>query len=196
MSVPIRTSQTLHDPVRRAHRRVVLFRFVFGTLLCLLVVGCIGWGGWYLWSHRTSESPVTAERTPTGIWCKGKECTYFDRSGQRWGSAIFSRGPLLLLVEDERANDIGTDRLMAGLFAAVDVLPDAGLRALSVVFPNTAPGDMRIETERHFELMMDAFGDIPDQLLTLSVFLADRAKDPSWAPEYIDLRTPGRVYYK
>ena len=51
-------------------------------------------------------------------------------------------------------------------------------------------------TGKGYDIIFDAGGDVADQLSVLTVFLADRAKDPAFAPQYIDLRTPGRVYYK
>lgn len=139
---------------------------------------------------------TVSEREPMGAWCRGETCRYFDRSGARWGSAVPSRGPLLLLVRDERSDDRWDDRLFAGMRTAVSGLPDLGLRPIVVTFPDAAPGDMRISVAAGYEVIMDALGDVADQLATLGVLIADRAGDPAFRPSYVDVRTLGRVYYR
>jgi hypothetical protein len=166
------------------------------TGMSMMIIGGLGWGGWWLWNYRQSMTVSPDERTPVGIWCVQKECKYFDRSATVWGSAVFSRGPLLLLVEDERAAASASPALIASIFTVVDGLPDIGIHVQSVKLPDTAPGDLRLTIDRPYPLLFDAQGDIADQLATLAVLLADRAKDPAWAPQYIDVRTPGRVYYR
>ncbi|MCC6405096.1 MAG: FtsQ-type POTRA domain-containing protein [Candidatus Yanofskybacteria bacterium] len=136
------------------------------------------------------------EREPVGIWCRGDACRYYDRSGAQWGEAVPSRGPLLLLVNDERSSADDAQEVTQRLLAATDGLIALGIRPRWATLPDSAPGDMRIATDRSFELYMDASGDIADQLSTLGVLLSERATDAAWAPRYIDLRTAGRVYYK
>jgi hypothetical protein len=136
------------------------------------------------------------ERIPMGTWCSQSECQYFDVSGARWGNAIPSKGPLLLYVQDERPADAWDDRTFASLIAAVDALPNMGLRPMAVTLPNSAPGDLWIRVNTGYDVIFDALGDIDDQLDTLAVLIADKASDRTWKPQYIDARTPGRVYYK
>lgn len=196
MSVPIRTRQTLHDPVRRAHRRAAVLRIVLWVILGVFVSGGVGWGGWYWWNHRPIVTTRVPERTPAGVWCVMKKCQYFDASGAFWGPAIFSRGPLFLLVEDERVMASASSELAQRILVAVNGLPDLGMRAQFVTLPDSAPGDMRITVDKSYAILMDVQGDIADQLATLATLLAEKAKDTAWAPTSIDLRTPGRVYYR
>ncbi len=139
---------------------------------------------------------IVTERAAFGLWCRGDECKYFDRDGARWGSAVPSRGPLLVRVQDERTDSDVPQRLIVGILAAIDGMPELGLRGLSVTLPDSAPGDMRIAVNKKYDILLDAYGDIADQLATLGVLLSDKAKDTIWAPQYIDLRTPGRAYYR
>lgn len=141
-------------------------------------------------------SITVTERSPVGIWCRGQECQFWDRSGARWGNPVPSVGPLLLRVQDERDDAEIDARMLSGMLRAVDALPDLGLHARSVRLPNGEPGGVRITTDRKYDVYVDALGDVADQLDVLGIFLADRAKDPSFSPAYIDVRTPGRVYYK
>jgi cell division septal protein FtsQ len=136
------------------------------------------------------------ERQTLGTWCRGDDCQFFDRFGIRWGTALPSHGPLLLLVRDERTEEDLDPRIFAGMLAAMHGLPVLGLAAASISLPDDEPGGIRLKTTKGYELYLDALGDVADQLDVLGVFLADRSKDPTFAPAYIDLRTPGRVYYK
>jgi cell division septal protein FtsQ len=136
------------------------------------------------------------EREAFGVWCRGDDCSYVDRTGARWGSAVSSRGPLLVRVEDERTDDDLPLKLMAGLLAAIDGLPPLGLHVVSVTLPDSAPGDTRLLLDAGYSLLMDVYADTTDQLATLGVLLADKAKDSAWKPQYVDIRTPGRAYFR
>lgn len=139
---------------------------------------------------------IVTERVAFGVWCRKDQCTYFDRTGARWGEAVPSRGPLLVRVQDERTDDQVPERLIRGMLEAIDGLPELGLRGMSLTLPDGSPGDLRITLDKRYNLLMDAYGDVADQLATLGVLLSDKAKDPAWAPLYIDMRTPGRAYYR
>ncbi len=136
------------------------------------------------------------DRKAVGVWCRGQDCRLVDSTGTRWGAAMPSSGPLLLLFQDERQSDDLDVKFFANIMAAVDGLPSLGLTVRTVTLPNAEPGGIRLATAKGYDLLMDAAGDVADQLSVLAVFLADRAKDPAFAPQYVDLRTPGRVYYK
>jgi hypothetical protein len=145
---------------------------------------------------RTILVGVT-ERIPAGIWCRGGQaetCRFWDRSGSRWGAAIPSTGPLFVLVIDERHDDEFPDALRAGMLAALDGISDLGMAARRIILPDAEPGGMRLETASGTVLALDALGDMADQLGTLKVFLAQRGDEA--LPGLIDLRTPGRVYFK
>jgi hypothetical protein len=90
--------------------------------------------------------------------------------------------------------------VLAGLLAAEWGLQELGLTVRLAVLPDAEPGGMRLSVTAGYDLLMDGFGDIADQLSTLEVFLADKANPPAGGPAfhplYIDLRTPGRIYYK
>jgi hypothetical protein len=140
------------------------------------------------------------ERTPRGIWCRLEQCEFWDSSGAHWGQTAPSVGPLLLQVRDERTEEGDRARPLAGLLAAEQGLRDLGLTVRLVTLPDAEPGGMRLSVTAGYDLLIDGFGDIVDQLSTLEVFLADKANPPAggaaFHPLYIDLRTPGRIYYK
>jgi hypothetical protein len=195
MSVPIRTHEAPPDPLRRARRRAHVLRALGFTAMLVALVGGLGWLGWYL-IHRMPSPAPAAQRTAAGIWCIKEDCKYFDRSGAQWGEAPRSRGPLLLLVEDERTDGPVSEQFVQGIVDIVGTLPTLGVHGRFVTLPDAAPGDVHIATDQSYELIVDGYGNPADQLATLGVFLSDKAKDGSFAPQYIDLRTPGRVYFK
>ncbi len=140
---------------------------------------------------------ITAEiRVPEGIWCHGDACRFWDRTATFWGSTVPSVGPLLMLVRDDRTDEEEIHELFTGILATLDGLEPLGLSAKYVVIPDAEPGGIRIPTNRGWDLLIDTANDIGDQLRTLDVLLADKASDSSFSPLYIDLRTPGRVYYR
>jgi hypothetical protein len=97
---------------------------------------------------------------------------------------------------DDRTEPLTDQRLFSGMLAAIDGIASLSLKARSITLPDAEPGGVRIATTAGYEVIFDGLGDTTDQLATLEVFLADRAKDKAFAPRYIDLRTPGRVYFK
>jgi cell division septal protein FtsQ len=146
--------------------------------------------------HLPHEIVVTAQnRQPLGTWCRGDVCQFWDATGARWGTAVASTGPLLLLVHDQRVDD-NDPKLLPGLLAVVHGLAPLGLGAREVTLPNDEPGGIRITTIAGYDVLLDAEGDVGDQLDTISVFLAQQSKDPTFHPHYIDVRTSGRVYWK
>lgn len=136
------------------------------------------------------------ERVPTGVWCKESACQYIDAQGARWGDAPRSHGQLLLLIDDDRSDATDDERMFAGIRTANQRLRELGIPPAWVILPDTAPGDMTVQLARGYDIRFNTFGDMADQLSTLEVFLADRAHDDGFHPTYIDLRTPGRVYFK
>lgn len=172
------------------------------SLLLAVLVAAAGYAFWRWALPRLRQAfPKPAQQTesepvPVGIWCHGDSCQYWDASGKRWGSALRSSGPLLFLVDDQRASVSDDTALAAGIIHATGGLKQLSLQPLSVMLPDNEPGGIRVALASGYELFMDALGDVADQLSTLAVFLGERARDPSFKPQYLDLRTPGRVYFK
>jgi cell division protein FtsQ len=146
------------------------------------------------WPHTLVVNAT--ERTPSGIWCRGDECTLFDRTGARWGSAPPSRGTLLISVRDERPDAALPPKLFSGILAIADGLPAYGIRAMLMTLPDHAPGDVVVTTNRGYTVVLDALGDVVDQLDTLGILLAEHAQDSSFVPVNIDVRTTGRIFYR
>ena len=170
---------------------------VLYAVVALAIIVGLGWAARHVsWPRGTRTAVVETPRIPAGVWCRQDSCQLWDRTGTRWGTAVPSVGTLLVMVNDQRSDDSLSPKFLAGLLAAIDGLATTGLKARIVTLPDAEPGGIRITTSRGFDVYMDALGDVADQLSTLSVFLADRSKDATFKPLYLDLRTPGRIYYK
>jgi hypothetical protein len=189
MAVPIR-SQKYHDPVAAQRRHRVWF---VRTFILVFVMGALGAAGYGL--SRDSTPIPSGTPIALGTWCHDNTCRFFDRTGAQWGEALQSSGPLLLLIDDQRASSSMQARITQGIVAAADALPQMGLTVKSAELSDDQPG-ATITISRQYVLYLDPLGDIDDQMATLQIFLSDRAKDTAFAPAYIDLRTPGRVYYR
>lgn len=174
-------------------------RVVLGVGASLAIVAGIGWAATHVsWPTTARTAAIETPRVPMGVWCRTGDspCRLWDRSGTRWGEAVPSVGTLLVLVDDQRSDDTLEPRFLNGILAAIDGLAAANLRSRIVTLPDAEPGGIRVSTSAGYDVYIDALGDVADQLSTLSVFLADRARDASFKPQYLDLRTPGRVYVR
>lgn len=199
MAVPIR-SQNYHDPVAAKRRHRVWFVRTFGAIF---VLGAIGTGIWGVgrmhlnipWPQDDQKPTISSVPEAIGTWCVKSTCQFFDRNGAQWGTALESSGPILLLVDDQRSSASAHVRLTPGIISAVDTLPSLGLTARRVTLSDAQPG-ATIITNKSYVLYIDPLGNVTEQMSTLAIFLSDRAKDPAFAPAYIDLRTMGRIYYK
>lgn len=136
------------------------------------------------------------EREPSGIWCVGGECRYFDREMETWGQAPKSSGFLFLTVEDQRPGN--KFEINADFFRAVNELT-ANLSQLtikSIVIPENSFDEFRVYTDKNFYLVFSLDSNIKNQAEILKIFLTEKSKDQNFNPQYIDLRIDGRVYYK
>jgi hypothetical protein len=101
-----------------------------------------------------------------------------------------------LLVRDERGDIPWDGKLFAGMMTAVGGLPAMGIRAITVTLPDAAPGDAHIRVSAGYDVIVSLLGDVDDQLSTLAVLIADHSRDKGFKPAYIDVRTPGRAYFR
>ena len=136
------------------------------------------------------------ERKPAGVWCSVSECRYFDLEMETWGQAARSSGFLFLIVEDRRPTE--KFEIDKDFFDAVNELV-ANLSEVtikSIIIPENSLDEFRAYTDRRFYLIFSLDSDIKGQAEVLKIFLDERAKDPNFASQYLDLRTEGRIYYK
>lgn len=153
------------------------------------------------------------ERGIAGIWCfidNGSallttSCKYFDEKGILWGEATRSSGFLILTVEDLRqeTNEMirqGSTQadyeFLENIMLISERLKKKGILINKFTVPDDFIGDFSALTSRGYELRFGVDSDIEKQLEVLEIFLAEKQDEIDFQPQYIDLRTSGRVYYK
>ena len=152
------------------------------------------------------------EREMAGIWCfvdgsttLTTSCRYFDREGHAWGKAARSSGFLILVVEDMRPDvqqmvqqdSPQLDReLITSMILILEQLKELDVFINKFTIPDNYIGDFNAFTSSGYELLFSIDSNISKQLEVLEIFLAEKQGDPSFQPQYIDLRINGRVYYK
>ncbi|MEK7525410.1 MAG: hypothetical protein AAB561_00075 [Patescibacteria group bacterium] len=139
-----------------------------------------------------------AERKPLGIWCFGDKCSYFDGDGFTWGEPPKSSGFLLLRVQDtrERTENSLSKEILNGIVLASNGINELGIPVKEFKISQTAIIDLAVSTGKGYTIYLDLDGDIKTQIETLKIFLDKKTAESSFAPQYLDLRISGRVYYK
>lgn len=139
-----------------------------------------------------------AERKPLGIWCFGEKCSYFDSDGFTWGEPPKSSGFLLLRIQDtrERTENSLSKEILNGIALASKGINELGIPVKEFKISQTAITDLAVSTGKGYTIYFDLDGDVKTQLETLKIFLEKKSAESSFAPQYLDLRIAGRVYYK
>ncbi len=140
---------------------------------------------------HTVQIEITS-RTPVGLWCVSGECQFVDEAGTRWGVAPLSRGPLLLLVEDERAERGREGEIWSGIRKAQSMLGELGLTVIRARVLAESAMHVELVIDKSYTLKLDMSQSVEDQVRTLESYLSSRP-DLSMAT-YLDLRTSQRVY--
>ncbi len=138
------------------------------------------------------------ERTAIGTWCFKQDCVYFDQDGKPWGQAPVSSGFVLLTILDLRANG---EKVIDGNFLAAvrDIaggLSKMGIKTRSVTIPDGSVDEFRVAAAGGYDILFSLDSDYRGQLDVLRIFLDQNGKDPTFNPQYLDLRIDGRVYFK
>lgn len=147
------------------------------------------------------------ERKPKGFWCFSRQpadptggCYFFDEAGYVMDQTTPSSGYLLLTVNDKRSYGEIPKELDKNYFEPVLELIKVGasqdLKLKNIEIPTDAFGEFKAWTSAGYPILFSLDSSIQNQLETLAIFLNDKKKDPSFTPQYLDLKIPGRVYYK
>ncbi len=135
-------------------------------------------------------------RKPIGIWCFNDNCQYFDEDGKLLGKAPESSGFVYLTVKDNREEQTIDPQILKSILLVNRQLPTFNVHADSVLISKNSLAEFRVQTNNGYDLIFSFDSDISRQLEVLRIFLEDKIKNPIFAPQYIDLRIDGRVYYK
>ena len=147
-------------------------------------------------------SVTLVERNALGVWCfenyiGDHKCKYFDIDMKMWGDLDKTTGFILLTVEDYKTIDRQT--INKEYFDGIRKLTN-NLRSFmaikSIAIPAKPLSDLIVYTDRPYYLQFSLESNIDDQISVLKIFLNNKKDDPNFAPQYLDLRVDGRVYYK
>lgn len=139
------------------------------------------------------------EREPLGVWCRplsrDGECYFFDHD-RVWGSAVPSRGTLLITVMDEHPEGSPYPELVDDILMLSERLRSLDLRVSRVTLPAGPLDELHMDTTDGYPVLFSRKTPLQEQLDVLEVFLSDRRADGEFDPLYIDVRVPGKVYFK
>ncbi len=147
------------------------------------------------------------ERNAIGVWCNAAAlCFYIDSDGVIFEEAPLIEGGLILLIEDQTAGDLqlGNAPLTRDDMALFTELkqtfakhPD--LPAIKRFVKRSQYGIDAISGEENLAIMLDTSHTVsPERIAIIVKEVIDSAgkKGEDSILEYIDLRIPGKVYYK
>lgn len=146
---------------------------------------------------------VIEERKVVAIWCGTHDCFYLDKTGTLFEKAPQARGALVLLIEDvgEGEAAFGSVVLPAELIHYMvevkNILAEAKIHILR--FRTGSPGKLEAVTDEGWILFLDPHERVsPSRLAGIlrNALNANPLKDLRSRLEYVDARTPGRIYYK
>jgi cell division septal protein FtsQ len=151
------------------------------------------------------------ERTPMGVWCQSDGvCFLFDQDGVAYQNASLTEGMILITVKDMRKREIAInhkvdqDEYLAKFSVIKKELRLRGVGVIEFIIPEQSPDEFHsrisylvagqsFKTIVYFNLESDPQKQASDLLDLFSEKLSDSQRRNI---EYLDLRIPGRVYYK
>lgn len=138
------------------------------------------------------------ERQAAGVWCfNSADCRYFDWKGNSWGNAISSSGFLTLNVNDLRSptEEEIDQQFLPAIKTVVDYFrsQDYPMRGISIPADNYTEFDL---DAGEYPVKFSTDSSVSQQLDVYKIFKEQKIDTDQVAPEYLDLRYDGRVYYK
>jgi len=149
---------------------------------------------------------VTIEkRSEAALYCikEGDACYFLDEAGVAWKNAPKISGLLQVKIRGENApsslgEEIVPRHIMDIIFDIVVRMRANEKRILFIKeFIIDSSTEIKITSSLGLSIILDTSESIADQLNTLYIILEREIPPEKWENvEYIDLRIPGRVYYK
>lgn len=139
------------------------------------------------------------EREAIGVWCRARspaqECFLFDDS-EIWGHGVPSTGTITLTVMDHHPEGAPYTELIGRIRLVVERLREIDISTAQVVLPLGALNEIHIMTTGGYPIYFATESDLEEQLDVLEIFLGDQRARSEFTPVYIDVRVPGKVYFK
>lgn len=144
---------------------------------------------------------TVVERQPVLFWQTGNDKFVLDTGGLIVATASSTALKLPVVVDTSNLPAKVGDRAVAPGFITftTDVIaklaPQTGLSVVELSVADTT-NDLQVQTNAHYMLKFDTTRSVDDQINDLVAVLAKLKADKKTPSEYIDLRIPGRVFYK
>lgn len=164
-----------------------------------------------IWCERKIE---VSESTPGEEGEEEKRCFYLDKDGMIFGKTFdidlenldeekLVNTPFILVEEekDDFSNleeRVATPEIVDFVLQIKLILPKiTGLKMVKGSILLASAGQINIETEEGWEVYFDTTRGLTSQVKILDLVLTEKiTKEEREVLEYIDLRVPGRIYYK
>jgi cell division septal protein FtsQ len=148
--------------------------------------------------HKNIEIKVL-ERKLYGMWCKEKECLWFDDLGYLFNKTPLSEGALILKVFDYSGRKLGIgnfvlpQNLMSNLTQVFETLQKAQINFYSAELKNLENEEIAIKTQNGPIIYFSLHFPPPD--ISLIKKKIEEKRDFN-SLEYLDLRIENKVFYK
>ncbi len=150
------------------------------------------------------------KRIPVGIWChpmgdhpEGDDCYYFDKEGTIFKEAPITEGGLILKIQDSEKKEISLgDRAMNAeqLKFITDFnnnfIENSRIKIMEFKIGPSADFDLTAVTADGWLIYLDQKQNPALAANNLFTILNEVIKNKFSDLEYIDLRTPSRIFYK
>ena len=143
------------------------------------------------------------KRIPIGIWCDEINCYYFDREGIVFKEAPITEGGLILKIQDswnkkislgEKA--INTELLKFMMDFSNELMNKGQVKITEFKIGPSADFDLTAITSQKWFIYLNQKQNPALAANNLFTILSEVIKNKISNLEYIDLRTPNRIFYK
>ena len=139
------------------------------------------------------------EREAIGVWCRPRspeqECFLFDDT-EVWGHGVPSTGTITLTVMDHHPEGAPYAELIGRIRMVVERLHEIDIDTTQVVLPLGSLNEIHFITTNGYPIYFATESDLGEQLDVLEIFLGEQRAKGEFIPEYIDVRVPGKAYFK
>ena len=137
-------------------------------------------------------------KQPSLGWLSGSDGYILDADGTVIGSLPVGKQ---VVVEDDSNLPVATGQAVASarfvsfVMAVADQIPNTGLKPTKYEIKDTTL-DLYVTTSTGYQLIFDTSRAVGDEVGDLKLVLANLKQTGKTPTQYIDLRIPGRAYYK
>lgn len=156
--------------------------------------------------HYLNSLNISLEkREALGVWCynQADKCVYFSNDRLAFAEAAVSSGSLLLSIDDQASQPVvlgqpvTTPELLAFILKLQLGLNRQGVVFNKIIIPSDELFRVNVLTSEGWQIYLNTNEAVSEQLSSLEAFMVQKLTSEQRARlVYIDVRIPGRVYYK